>query len=360
MTYATAGLKTGDKIGTATVIVDFVPKGNPEIRPGTKMTPQWVTKHNTGNPGRGANAKAHNTYMHNMAKLTPRDTSHVSWHSTVDQDYIYIHIPFDEMAWHCGDGANGTGNKSSVGIETCMHVDQENYDQAEENALLLAVHILKYYKLASTRVAPHQKWSGKYCPAVILKRDGSFNPFLNRVAAAYNNTKPQAVITSGKVILPPTVSAWEVYKKGTGAMPQNVVARLNPKKFGGLTYDILGNPFPGVYTIKTKDYGIVNIYAAPSTGAIITNQPTPQITPQPQQPTKKYLKLPNTVEKWSIYPLNKPPVKANAIGSLNPKKFGGLTYEILGNPQTDVYTIKTTNFGTVNIYAAKSTGAVIK
>ncbi|MEC3608826.1 hypothetical protein P9126_17845 [Bacillus glycinifermentans] len=47
-------------------------------------------------------------------------------------------------------------------------------------------------------------------------------------------------------------------------------------------------------------------------------------------------------------------------GFLRPKKFGALKYEILANPQTDVYTIKTNQFGKVKIYAAKSTGVTVK
>lgn len=70
--------------------------------------------------------------------------------------------------------------------------------------------------------------------------------------------------------------------------------------------------------------------------------------------------LPASSSPWRIYPLGKSPVKANALPTqLNPKKFGGLTYDILDNPQTDVYTIKTDQFGKVNIYAAASTGAKI-
>lgn len=74
---------------------------------------------------------------------------------------------------------------------------------------------------------------------------------------------------------------------------------------------------------------------------------------------KQYLLLPAEAESWRIYPLNQPPVKGNETGFLRPKKFGGLKYEILGNPQNDVYTIQTSDFGKVNIYAAPSTGAKI-
>lgn len=75
---------------------------------------------------------------------------------------------------------------------------------------------------------------------------------------------------------------------------------------------------------------------------------------------KKKLILPKTESSWRVYPVNKKPVKGNEKGKLNPKKFGGLEYEIIGNPQKDVYTIKTGDFGVVNIYAGPDTDAKIK
>lgn len=176
-----AGLSHGKKIGKATVHIDIVKKGNPEVRPGTSMKPEFITIHNTGNPGRGANAKAHNSYLHNQSKLPVKDTSHISWHITVDEDHIYVHLPFNETAWHCGDGANGKGNMKSIGIEICMHVDQKNYDQAEDNAVAIAAYLVNYFGLKTSAVVPHQKWSGKNCPAIILKRDGSLKIFVARV-----------------------------------------------------------------------------------------------------------------------------------------------------------------------------------
>ncbi|GIN20903.1 MAG TPA: M23 family peptidase [Bacillus bacterium] len=82
------------------------------------------------------------------------------------------------------------------------------------------------------------------------------------------------------------------------------------------------------------------------------------VVPKTQQ--HKKLTLPKSASSWRVYPLNKKTVKGNEIGFLNPKKFGGLEYEILGNPQKYVYTIQTANFGKVNIYAAPDTGAKIK
>lgn len=66
---------------------------------------------------------------------------------------------------------------------------------------------------------------------------------------------------------------------------------------------------------------------------------------------KKYLNLNPHVNSWRVYPSNVAPVIKNACGSLAPKTYGGLSYEILGNPQPDVYTIQTQSLGKVNIYA---------
>lgn len=180
-------LPHGAKIGNATVIVDIISKRNPKIRPGHKMNPTRITDHDTGNASRGANAEMHNRYIHNMASYNPRDTLHVSWHLTVDENFIYQHIPFDESAWHCGDGSTvKSGNRTSIGVEKCMDAGGDRA-RTENNAIALHVYLLKnVIQKTPSNVVPHQYWSGKYCPAVILKRDGSFNPYRSRIQSAFN------------------------------------------------------------------------------------------------------------------------------------------------------------------------------
>lgn len=185
-------LPHGAKIGNATVIVDIIPKTNPKIRPARKMNPTYITDHDTGNAGRGADAEMHNRYIHNMASYNPKDTSHISWHITVDERFIYQHIPFDENAWHCGDGSGSkSGNMTSIGVEKTMNVDGDR-EKVEDNAVALHVYLLKnVIKKSPANVVPHQHWSGKFCPAVILRRDGSFVPYRKRIEDAYNgNAKP--------------------------------------------------------------------------------------------------------------------------------------------------------------------------
>ena len=80
-----------------------------------------------------------------------------------------------------------------------------------------------------------------------------------------------------------------------------------------------------------------------------------------KDPTKNLkLYLPKTATSWRVYKMNKAPVKGNECGKLNPSKFGGLIYDILGWTQPDVAIINTRDFGKVQIYVAQSTGAIIK
>ena len=74
----------------------------------------------------------------------------------------------------------------------------------------------------------------------------------------------------------------------------------------------------------------------------------------------KRVYLPASATSWRVYKMGVAPVKGNECGFLKPSKFGGLTYDILGYTSANVAIIKTRDFGKVQIYIAKSTGAVIK
>lgn len=85
------------------------------------------------------------------------------------------------------------------------------------------------------------------------------------------------------------------------------------------------------------------------------------VAPQPQA-KKRYIVLPANAATWTVYKLDRPPVKANRAniaGTLRPSKFGGLEYEILEDLGGHVYKIRTGDFGVVKIYGAPSTGAQI-
>lgn len=75
---------------------------------------------------------------------------------------------------------------------------------------------------------------------------------------------------------------------------------------------------------------------------------------------KQKLYLPKTADSWRVYPLDKKPVVGNECGFLRPAKFGGLEYEIIKWSSANTCVIKTRDFGIVQIYVEKKTGAIIK
>lgn len=164
--------------------VDLLPKAK---RPGYKMAAKYITVHDTGNDSKGANAKMHNSYVHNNAP-------NPSWHFTVDDKEIYQHLPLDENGWHAGDGTNGKGNRESIGVEICMNKGG-NRAQAEANAAWLCAKLIR--EVASLEPFPacmkqHYDWNKKNCPSQLRGRKNGWSGFLAAVEA---HLKTEAEIT---------------------------------------------------------------------------------------------------------------------------------------------------------------------
>ena len=158
----------------------IVPKGNPNIRPGYRMSPKYITIHETDNTNVGAGARNHARYLYNQA-IGSTDRA-ASWHFTVDDKEIYQHLPINENGWHSGDG-NGSGNRESIAIEIAVNRDGD-YNKAVENAKKLAAYLMKETGVPLKNVVKHQNWSGKTCPAIMISR-GQWNAFLNGVDKYY-------------------------------------------------------------------------------------------------------------------------------------------------------------------------------
>ena len=310
---------------------------------------EYITVHNTAN-----DASAQNEIKYMIS-----NNNEVSFHVAVDDKEAVQGIPFNRNTWACGDGANGTGNRKTINIEICYSKSGgERFMKAEQNTVILVAQLLKQYGLGTDKVRKHQDWNGKYCPHRTL--DLGWDRFLEMVKQAYNgstqsstpNESSNPTSTGTKLTLPSSVEKWRVYPLDKSPIVGNECGYLYPKKFGGLTYDIISMPYNNVATIKTRDYGIVNIYVAKSTGAKIIKNVN-------EINTTKKLILPASATSWRVYPLDKSPIVGNECGFLYPSKFGGLEYDIISMPYNNVATIKTRDYGIVNIYVAKSTGAKI-
>lgn len=79
----------------------------------------------------------------------------------------------------------------------------------------------------------------------------------------------------------------------------------------------------------------------------------------PKPSTTRYVNLPAYIDTWRFYRPNVSPVKANASGTLKPKKYGGLSYIIRGyKDNNNCVLINTKNFGQVKIFI-KNTPATV-
>ncbi len=146
------------------IIQDLIPVSNGN-RPRHALTPTFITIHETANTSLGANAEMHARYVKNP-------TTAASWHFTVDSGTtIYQHLPLNENGWHAGDGRNGTGNRQSIGIEICVNRDGD-FEKAKQNAAILVRQLMDQFSISIENVVPHQRWSGKRCPANIINTGG--------------------------------------------------------------------------------------------------------------------------------------------------------------------------------------------
>lgn len=134
-------------------------------RPGTKTGNKTsVTIHNTASPGATAKNEADFFCTGNTRKA--------SAHSFVDDKEVYVTIPPNEVAWHCG---NFIGNRSSYSIEVCEIPGRQWV--ADGNAAWYAAKVCRAFGLNphnSGVIRTHRSWSGKYCPHLLIPRWAAF------------------------------------------------------------------------------------------------------------------------------------------------------------------------------------------
>lgn len=155
-----------------TIQRDIIPAGR-RNRPGGRNPDVYITIHETGNTDAGADAAAHGAYLSSSAG----EAALVSWHYTVDDHAIVQHLPDNETAYHAGDGADGPGNATSIGIEICVNADGD-FEKAKANAASLVRLLMAEHGIPLANVVQHNHWNGKNCPATIRSIPGAWEAFL--------------------------------------------------------------------------------------------------------------------------------------------------------------------------------------
>lgn len=150
----------------------LVPQSKYSIKCPHAMTPHYITIHNTSN-----NASAENEVNYMIS-----NDNKVSCHIFVDDIKAIQTIPFNRNAWHCGDGADGLGNRQSIGVEICYSTDytSDKYYQACLNAVDIVKWLMAEFDIPIENVVQHNHWSGKDCPHRI-REDGTWEEFIKMV-----------------------------------------------------------------------------------------------------------------------------------------------------------------------------------
>ena len=152
--------------------------------------PIYIVIHDTGNPGKGANANAHFNYMNGGDRQASADFFVDNTQILQVNDYNTYY------SWHCGDGHGkyGITNGNSVGIEICINSDG-NYDAAFQNAVELTKHLMGELGIDINHVVRHYDASRKSCPNTMKANDWAlWNKFKSLLTASTELTSVNDIV----------------------------------------------------------------------------------------------------------------------------------------------------------------------
>ena len=301
------------------------------------MTPKGICIHNTAND---ASALAERNNVNRWD-----NDAEVSFHIAIDDIEAIQLIPFNRNAWHSGDGGNGPGNRNYIAIEICYSKSGgDRFIKAEQRAAKEVAALLKEYGWSINNVKKHQDFSNKYCPHRTL--DLGWQRFLNMI---------QTELTDSNVTNTPVEPS-----------NSNEIILGSKVKVIGSNY-ATGETVPS--WVKSNTYAVIQVSGDKALlGTIMSwvylrdlKAVSSEVASAPSKPTsnKRYLNLKPHMTKWAIYNQSGPYTTSYKIGDVKPSMFGGISYEILGNPVTDVYIIQTRDYGRVAIWAPRDNDSTI-
>ncbi len=139
-------------------------------RPGIFMNWEEITVHNTGNPK--------STAENEVAWLTNPDNQRAaSFHIAIHEKTIVQAIPDNEVAGHAEDAWSKPGNATTLSIEVCESGD---FEATIKTAAEFIAYKLHQKNKESDKVTTHHRWTGKYCPRLLLPRWKEFIEMIDK------------------------------------------------------------------------------------------------------------------------------------------------------------------------------------
>lgn len=141
-----------------------------------KLDIKYIVIHYTSN--NGDTALNNVTYFARETLQNPASANYF-----VDEKEIWISVPDDFIAYHCGGKTYKhkiCRNSNSLGIEICMNDKKGNirYDSIK-NAIELTKILMKKYNIPISNVLRHYDITGKNCPAPMVENPKLWQEFLN-------------------------------------------------------------------------------------------------------------------------------------------------------------------------------------
>ena len=210
------------------------------------MTPQYITIHNTSN----------NASAENEVKYMINNNNQTSYHVAVDDKYVIQAIPFNRNAWHAGDGASGTGNRKSIGIEICYSTGNlETFKKAEANCAKYVATLLKQYGWTTAKVKRHKDWSGKNCPHKTMEL--GWDRFVKMIQKELDALNGKATTASNSKPSNTTTNNSSNTLTGSNFMVRIKADSLNIRKSASTSATVMGTVKKGqVYTITKVTNGM--------------------------------------------------------------------------------------------------------
>lgn len=223
-----------------TITKDHLKQGH-RVRPGTKITVQYICIHSTGNPS--STAKNERAWLDN-----PSNDRQASWNYCIDEKDCIEAIPPGEEAW-----AQQSGNKSCISIEIC---ESGNRTNTVERAAEFAAQLLKERGWGIDKLRRHNDfYSSKICPAIFYKNGSwaQWEDFKKKVDGYLKGTTQTVTSQTTKPIAQGKVTATSLYirpeantnKTAIGSLKQNEVVDI---------YGEEGNFYKLVTGYASKDY----------------------------------------------------------------------------------------------------------
>lgn len=302
-----------------------------------------------------------------------------SAHYFVDDNEIWQSVEDLCGAWHIGNSVTAPNNQNSIGIEQCcIGPNLTVTEKTENNTVDLVVHIMKKYNIPISNLRTHAEVTNykKICPNWSANDWARWKRFKEKVANKLNGTTSNNASTStNDVIYRVKLANGEQIGAFRNLESAKNLAQINKCNVYRNTDNalivsyVLANPAtkPINYRVKRKNgeqLGAFNSLdnadtLAKKEKAIIYDSKNNVVKSYVPDAGLGYLNLKPHMKSWRVYAVDGPYTTANAVASLAPSQYGGLSYKIYEKKATDVYKIKTEMYGYVAIYAPRDNDSSI-